>query len=633
MMSDGELLQAYARQKSAAAFQELVRRHARLVYGSARQRVGDAHAAEDITQSVFLALAIKAHTLPAHTILTGWLYRVTRYTAIDYLRREQHRREREMTAHETQQLHGQPDPAAAALWQEISPHLPAALDRLSDTDRNAVLLRFYQQNSYAEIAEALRVSPDSARKRVDRALDRLRRFLGGKGIRASAGGLVAALGAGAAEAVPATVIEQAAQAALAGTGATMSWITTGGIAIMSTKLKIAAVAAIVCLLAGASWLALREPPPTGNPPTTNSATDLHRSHHELPSPADTSAQPVSVASAAAIHTNPPPPNAADIYRQAFTALEGLTPAELALLDNWKTNAVAPELCAKLQPIVELARQAAATTNCDWGVRFEGLGTRMPQLTSARQLMRALLWNATHCRQGDAAGSSADLLAALRTGANISEDLVGHLVNTAIQGMVLNWLADHAYALSPASVAELARELGGNQYEESLFRAVEAEAKGVDFEADRFAASTNSVGEFIQVHSDSNPLANLSREQALAGMRQVAALEREYATVLGLPDAEYNAWLTKLNQARQTNPVIILWPAMNQMLKSSRSTFVQRAMAVAGLQVLTSGPAVLTQYPDPATGQPFVYRPSANGFELQSPYQAGGKPVTLEFRTQ
>jgi RNA polymerase sigma factor (sigma-70 family) len=291
-MSDRELLQAFARQKSAEAFQELVRRHARLVYGSARQRVGDPHAAEDITQSVFLALATKAPTLPAHTILTGWLYRVTRYTAIDYLRREQHRREREMTAHETQQLDRQSDPAAAALWQEISPHLPAALDGLSDTDRNTVLLRFYQQNSYAEIAEVLRVSPDSARKRVDRAVDRLRRFLGGKGIRASAGGLVTALGVGAAEAVPAAVIQQATQAALAaGSGGTIALITTGGIAIMSTKLKIAAGAAIVCLLAGGIWFAVQwtTPPPV----------DL------LPTPAVQPSRPATV-------TEPLPPPARDV---------------------------------------------------------------------------------------------------------------------------------------------------------------------------------------------------------------------------------------------------------------------------------------------------------------------------------
>jgi hypothetical protein len=66
---------------------------------------------------------------------------------------------------------------------------------------------------------------------------------------------------------------------------------------------------------------------------------------------------------------------------------------------------------------------------------------------------------------------------------------------------------------------------------------------------------------------------------------------------------------------------------------TRATLIQRAMAVAGLQVLARGPAVLTQYPDPATGKPFIYRPSANGFELQSTHQADGKPVTLEFRTQ
>ena len=54
------------------------------------------------------------------------------------------------------------------------------------------------------------------------------------------------------------------------------------------------------------------------------------------------------------------------------------------------------------------------------------------------------------------------------------------------------------------------------------------------------------------------------------------------------------------------------------------------MTVAGLALMQEGPGVLTRHLDPATGQPFIYRPTATGFELQSAYQRDNKPVVMTF---
>jgi hypothetical protein len=84
MTDDATLLQRYARDRSEAAFGELVQRHLTLVYSAALRRTdGDAHRARDVAQIVFTALARDAVRLVRHAALTGWLYAATRNAAID----------------------------------------------------------------------------------------------------------------------------------------------------------------------------------------------------------------------------------------------------------------------------------------------------------------------------------------------------------------------------------------------------------------------------------------------------------------------------------------------------------------------------------------------------------------------
>lgn len=72
MTDDGQLLQRYTRERSEAAFGELVTRHIDLVYSvGLRVAGGDSHLAQDVTQTVFLDLARKAHSLPRDAVLAG----------------------------------------------------------------------------------------------------------------------------------------------------------------------------------------------------------------------------------------------------------------------------------------------------------------------------------------------------------------------------------------------------------------------------------------------------------------------------------------------------------------------------------------------------------------------------------
>ena len=175
-MGDFTLLQAYAKRRSEDAFVELVNRHIHLVYSAALRQMRDPHAAAEVAQTVFIILARKAQTIREGTILAGWLLRTTRYTAANARRREQRRQNTEHQAMDN--LYAT---ETGTDWNEIAPLLDEALVALGEPDRNAVALRFFEQKSYKEIGAALSLSEDNARKRVSRALERLRTFLSRRG--------------------------------------------------------------------------------------------------------------------------------------------------------------------------------------------------------------------------------------------------------------------------------------------------------------------------------------------------------------------------------------------------------------------------------------------------------------------
>jgi RNA polymerase sigma factor (sigma-70 family) len=198
--TDSLLLKAYVERRLEAAFNELVHRHVDLVYSAAIRMVRDPHLAEDVTQGAFIALARQASELVERATLAGWLHRTAQNIAAQTVRTIERRRAREQEAFAmSEQISTSPD----VWWEQIEPHLDAALGELIDADRDAVVLRYFHKKSAAEIATILGVSEDAAQKRVSRAVEKLREVFAKNKITIGAGSLGVLIAANAVQAAPA----------------------------------------------------------------------------------------------------------------------------------------------------------------------------------------------------------------------------------------------------------------------------------------------------------------------------------------------------------------------------------------------------------------------------------------------
>ncbi len=192
MADDATLLRAYAGAGSEDAFAELAHRHLDLVYSTALRAVnGDKHLAQDICQSVFIDLARKAGRLANRPVLTGWLYTSTCFAAAKAVRSERRRQARELKADSMKEQIA--STSEEGYWEQIRPVLDSVMLELRDTDREALLLRFFERRSLAEVGSKLGLNENAARMRVERALNRLREQLARRGVSSTAAALALAL--------------------------------------------------------------------------------------------------------------------------------------------------------------------------------------------------------------------------------------------------------------------------------------------------------------------------------------------------------------------------------------------------------------------------------------------------------
>jgi RNA polymerase sigma factor (sigma-70 family) len=246
--NDMDLLQEFAQTQSEAAFAELVRQHLNLVYSVAMRFTGNPSDAQDVAQAVFIILAQKAARLPARTVLTGWLYETTRFTALRLLRSQARRQTHEQEA-SMQSITDGDDPAA--VWPQIAPHLEAAMSRLGERDRTLLALRYSENQTGSQAAARLGIQEEAARRQTNRALEKLRRFFQQRGVNSTAEIIAGAISANSIQPAPALLTGTVTAAAVAkGAGASASTLTLikGALKIMAWAKAKTAIALGVCAL-------------------------------------------------------------------------------------------------------------------------------------------------------------------------------------------------------------------------------------------------------------------------------------------------------------------------------------------------------------------------------------------------
>ncbi|MCX6925839.1 MAG: sigma-70 family RNA polymerase sigma factor [Verrucomicrobia bacterium] len=209
-MEDSYLLRSYAENGSEEAFATVVDRYMPLVYSTALRRVDDPEDAKEITQAVFCLLAEKARRFGPGTSLVSWLYQTASFKAARLGRAEWRRRRREEEVARMQRTECDTEQP----WEQIAPQLDEALSHLAKSDRLVILLRFFQQKPLKDVGAALGIGEEAARKRVVRALEKLRYWLGKRGVACSAGVLATILTEKAVSAVPAGTAQLVRAAAL-----------------------------------------------------------------------------------------------------------------------------------------------------------------------------------------------------------------------------------------------------------------------------------------------------------------------------------------------------------------------------------------------------------------------------------
>jgi RNA polymerase sigma-70 factor, ECF subfamily len=179
---------ARARTGDADAWGELYREYAPAIFRFCRRALPTREDAEDATMDIFMKLKEKLVQYDQARSFTAWLYKVAANHCWDILRRRKIRQDKETEDVDTMPLeHPDPDQLEQMIQQRTGEEVRRALDKLGARARMALVMRYYSDMSYDEIADALGVRRAFVGVVLLRARHELRQALGQSGVLAAGG--------------------------------------------------------------------------------------------------------------------------------------------------------------------------------------------------------------------------------------------------------------------------------------------------------------------------------------------------------------------------------------------------------------------------------------------------------------
>lgn len=247
--TDAALLTAFVCHRDEQAFRVLAESHFGLIFHTALRRTGNRALAQDVSQEVLCILARKAAFLSLQPErLPSWLHRTTLFECTTAMRKESSQQRRLERAH-LEDTASQPPIVLleheSSRWQRALPLLDQALQEIPEPDRRIVLLHYFESLSFPRIAALLGRTPAAVQKQSVRALAKLGRALGRRGVTLPAAALAAGLTAESARAVPLSLLPSFTAQALAGSAGVS--LTSSLSLMIATHQKILAPVALLLL--------------------------------------------------------------------------------------------------------------------------------------------------------------------------------------------------------------------------------------------------------------------------------------------------------------------------------------------------------------------------------------------------
>ncbi|WP_423409146.1 RNA polymerase sigma factor [Heyndrickxia sp. MSNUG] len=175
-MTDQELI-AEVLNGSRASQEVLVRRHYKLVYGFLYRMAGDKELALDLTQETFIKVLNNLSKYRGSAEFKSWVLTIASNHAKDYFKSKAHKNSR--NTYELQDRDAKTEKSVSSIFEknEKRKEIKEALDELPDFQREAILLKYYNDLKISEIARVTNATESTVKSRLKQGLGKLKLYL------------------------------------------------------------------------------------------------------------------------------------------------------------------------------------------------------------------------------------------------------------------------------------------------------------------------------------------------------------------------------------------------------------------------------------------------------------------------